>query len=131
MGFGTRKALMPLCFLLLSVVAKTTQASDSYPLVIHALVPLSFQLLPELIAVVEAAPASLPFPVYLTIEHNYNTQLYNLLQSFLLSPLRNFTFIPHTWFTQCKATNTVTIHKRLDKFVLLIRGPKIVNWTKV
>lgn len=61
-GFGTRKALIPLCFRLLSVVANTTVASDSNPFVIQALVP--FKIKPSLCStpVVLAAPASLPFP---------------------------------------------------------------------
>lgn len=40
-GFGTRKALIPLCFFDLSVVAKTTAASASYPLVIQHLAPFN------------------------------------------------------------------------------------------
>lgn len=61
-GLGTTKAEIPLCFRDLSVVAKTTVASDSYPLVIHALVPFNFQPFGVATAVVEAAPASLPLP---------------------------------------------------------------------
>lgn len=89
-SLGTIKALIPLCFLLLSVVAKTTkqpaEKSQSlkkvvlfvqfYPicpilshlsspwcaLVIQALVPFTIQLSPSSLATVEAAPASLPFP---------------------------------------------------------------------
>mmetsp|Transcript_25736 Transcript_25736/g.75425 ORF Transcript_25736/g.75425 Transcript_25736/m.75425 type:complete len:208 (-) Transcript_25736:326-949(-) len=60
---GTRKALIPLCFLLLSVVAKTIAAEASWALVIHALVPLRKKWSgPSSTAVVEAAPASEPFP---------------------------------------------------------------------
>jgi len=40
----------------------TSAASASYPLVIHILVPLRIQLSPSFLAVVNAAPASLPLP---------------------------------------------------------------------
>mmetsp|Transcript_16049 Transcript_16049/g.53941 ORF Transcript_16049/g.53941 Transcript_16049/m.53941 type:complete len:234 (+) Transcript_16049:458-1159(+) len=59
---GTRKALMPLCFLALSVVANTMAAEASCALVIHALVPLSTKSEPSAVAVVDAAPASEPLP---------------------------------------------------------------------
>ena len=77
-GLGTIKALIPLCFLLLSVVAKTTVASDSKPFVIHAFVPFKTYSLSFSTAVVLAAPASLPLPVrggkkkeFKTLESNY------------------------------------------------------------
>lgn len=47
---------------LLSVVANTTAALASYAFVIQAFVPLIIQSSPSLVAVVDAAPASLPFP---------------------------------------------------------------------
>lgn len=52
----------PLCFNDLSVVAKTTEASLSYPLVIQDFVPFKIYESPFKKADVEAAPASLPFP---------------------------------------------------------------------
>lgn len=61
-GLGTMNAEIPLCFSDLSVVAKTTVASLSYPLVIHDFVPFNFQPPAEVTAVVDAAPASLPLP---------------------------------------------------------------------
>lgn len=61
-GFGTRKAEIPLCFKLLSVVAKTTDAVLSYPFVIQHLVPFKIHLSPPSLAVVDAAPASDPLP---------------------------------------------------------------------
>ena len=61
-GLGTTKAEIPLCLSDLSVVAKTTVASDSYPFVIQALVPFNFHPPDDFTAVVDAAPASLPFP---------------------------------------------------------------------
>ena len=61
-GFGTMMADMPLCFRFLSVVARTMAASLSKPLVIHDLVPFRIQSEPSDLAVVEAAPASEPFP---------------------------------------------------------------------
>lgn len=61
-GMGTRKALMPLFCKDLSVLAKTTVAEASQQLVIQALVPFRTHESPSARAVVEAAPASLPFP---------------------------------------------------------------------
>jgi len=58
----TKNALIPLCFLALSVVANTTDALASWALVIHDLVPFKTQFEPLLTAIVEAAPASLPLP---------------------------------------------------------------------
>lgn len=46
----------------LSVLAKTTVAEASHALVIQALVPFRTHESPSARAVVEAAPASLPFP---------------------------------------------------------------------
>ena len=51
-----------LCLSFLSVVANTTVADASQELVIQALVPFSTHSSPSCKAVVEAAPASLPFP---------------------------------------------------------------------
>ena len=62
MGCGTIKALIPLCFFDLSVVAKTIEPSASGPLVIQALVPFSVHPASLSCATVDAAPASLPFP---------------------------------------------------------------------
>lgn len=62
-GLGTMNAEIPLCLRDLSVVAKTTVASLSYPLVIQDLVPFNFQPPAVVTAVVEAAPASLPLPL--------------------------------------------------------------------
>mmetsp|Transcript_1151 Transcript_1151/g.3226 ORF Transcript_1151/g.3226 Transcript_1151/m.3226 type:complete len:239 (+) Transcript_1151:88-804(+) len=59
---STRNAEMPLCFRDLSVVAKTTAASASRALVIQALVPFKTKWSPLSTAVVDAAPASEPFP---------------------------------------------------------------------
>lgn len=61
-GFGTINAEIPLCFKLLSVVAKTTAALLSKPFVIQHFVPFKIHLSPLSFAVVEAAPASDPFP---------------------------------------------------------------------
>lgn len=61
-GFGNTKADIPLCFKLLSVVAKTIAALLSYPFVIQHLVPFRIHLSPPSLAVVEAAPASEPLP---------------------------------------------------------------------
>ena len=58
--FGTMNALMPLCFLALSVVANTTKPSACQLLVIQDLVPFNNQPPASFLAVVEAAPASLP-----------------------------------------------------------------------
>lgn len=52
-----------LCFKLLSVVAKTTVAEASQQLVIQALVPFRTHSSPSRCASVDAAPASLPFPL--------------------------------------------------------------------
>ena len=49
--------------LLSSILILTTEASASYPFVIQAFVPFKTQWSPFNTAVVEAAPASLPFPV--------------------------------------------------------------------
>ena len=64
-------ALIPLCFKLLSVVAKTTEPLASAEFVIHILVPfMEYFPSPFLTAVVAAAPASLPLPVRnMNIEH--------------------------------------------------------------
>ena len=56
-GLGTINAEMPLCLRDLSVVAKTTVASLSYPLVIQDFVPFNFQPPEAVTAVVDAAPA--------------------------------------------------------------------------
>ena len=61
-SMGTMKALMPLCFMDLSVVAKATIPLAWWALVIQALVPFRTHLSPASLAVVEAAPASLPLP---------------------------------------------------------------------
>mmetsp|Transcript_54463 Transcript_54463/g.60877 ORF Transcript_54463/g.60877 Transcript_54463/m.60877 type:complete len:253 (+) Transcript_54463:1265-2023(+) len=66
---GMINAEIPLCLRLLSVVANTTAASASYALVIQALVPLIIQSSPSFVAVVEAAPASDPFPGSLRQKH--------------------------------------------------------------
>ncbi len=52
-----------LCFKLLSVVANTTVAEASQQLVIQALVPFRTHSSPSCRACVDAAPASLPFPL--------------------------------------------------------------------
>lgn len=62
MGLGTMNAEIPLCLRLLSVVAKTTDALLSKPLVIQHFVPLRIHLSTASFAVVDAAPASDPFP---------------------------------------------------------------------
>mmetsp|Transcript_1555 Transcript_1555/g.2199 ORF Transcript_1555/g.2199 Transcript_1555/m.2199 type:complete len:215 (+) Transcript_1555:234-878(+) len=59
---GTINAEIPLCLSDLSVVANTIAADASYALVIHPFVPLITHSSPSKVAVVEAAPASLPFP---------------------------------------------------------------------
>lgn len=61
-GFGNTKADIPLCFKLLSVVAKTIVALLSYPFVIQHFVPFKIHLSPASLAMVEAAPASEPLP---------------------------------------------------------------------
>jgi hypothetical protein len=53
---------LPLCFKLLSVVAKTMAALASWALVIQALLPFKTYSSPSNTAVVLAAPASLPLP---------------------------------------------------------------------
>ena len=60
--FSTMNALIPLCFKLLSVVAKTTAQSASCAFVIQHFSPFNIQASPSSRAVVLAAPASLPFP---------------------------------------------------------------------
>ena len=64
LSVSTTNAEMPLCFLLLSVVANTMAALASCALVIQAFVPEMVYDFPsdESVAFVEAAPASLPFP---------------------------------------------------------------------
>ena len=59
---STMKQEIPLCLSVLSVVAKTTPNDASFELVIHALLPFSIQWSPSSLAVVLAAPASLPLP---------------------------------------------------------------------
>lgn len=70
LSVGTMKALMALePGNERSVVANTTAQSASWALVIQALVPLSTHSLPSLVAVVAAAPASLPLPGSLKPKH--------------------------------------------------------------
>ena len=54
--------MLTLCFNDLSVVANTIAALDSCAFVIHAFVPLIKKPPSTLAAVVDAAPASEPFP---------------------------------------------------------------------
>lgn len=53
----------------------TIAASASYPLVIHAFVPLRTHESPSNLAVVDAAPASLPLPInmYISSHREYYT----------------------------------------------------------
>mmetsp|Transcript_8249 Transcript_8249/g.15020 ORF Transcript_8249/g.15020 Transcript_8249/m.15020 type:complete len:216 (-) Transcript_8249:456-1103(-) len=66
---GTKNAEIPLCFRDLSVVAKTMAVEASWAFVIQAFVPFSVYESPVFTAVVEAAPASLPFPGSLKPKH--------------------------------------------------------------
>lgn len=59
-GIGTRKAVMPLCFSLLSTVAKTTAALPTEPLVTQDLVPFKTKLSPSSRAVIVKPTTSLP-----------------------------------------------------------------------
>ena len=61
-SISTMKQEIPLCLSDLSVVAKTKPYAASLELVIHALLPFRIQWSPPSLAVVLAAPASLPFP---------------------------------------------------------------------
>lgn len=61
-GLLKTKADIPLCLIDLSVVANKTAPSDSKAFVIQAFVPFTTYELPLSLAIVEAAPASLPFP---------------------------------------------------------------------
>ena len=68
-GLSTINALIPVCFFDLSVVANNTIPSASKAFVIHDFEPLSINLFPSDLAVVNAAPASEPLPGSLRAKH--------------------------------------------------------------